>query len=664
MKRFLIFHFTWLLAFAAHAASPKPNFLFLITDDQRWDALGVVQREQGELARFPWFETPNLDHLAAQSVRFRNAFATDPLCAPSRASILTGRYPQMVGVSDNFTPFPLTTPTYASLLRQAGYVTGYIGKWHMGTQAERPGFDETASYIGFGRYFGAEFLVNGQSQVAKEWVDDAATDYAIGFLKKYHDRPFALVVGFKSPHDPQTPAERNRDLYDGAEARAAVNENAPTPYPNLFRLPAKVGTPEKFLNYFRCLAGVDQDVGRLLDTLDQLGLSTNTVVIYMSDNGYYLGERHLLDKRTAYEESLRIPLLIRTPSLTGKDRTEDHITLNIDLAPTILDLAGVPVPESVQGYSLRPFLEDRKPDAWRDAFFFRYNYDPTYRYAPGVTGVRTTEAKLIHYPGREDWTEVFNLKDDPYELANLARTAGDAGLRKQLEEDFSTLGKQAGFDLSTLNNIAETGRIATDESVLDFSLLDSGTAEVTDASGKKNNGTVHGTVTAGHFDGKSFIEVPNSESLDPSNGPWTVEVFAKADAPNGVLLARGGKFQGYALAVEQGRPIFSIRAEGKLTRAEGSGEITGRWTHLAGVLSADGELRLYVDGKLAARETAPQTITAPPNEPAQIGADEGTAVAGSQPRFTGFIARVRLFNGARDEAAIRGDAAKSFNQPN
>lgn len=621
----------------AQAAS-RPNFLFLITDDQRWDALGVVQQEQGERARFPWFETPNLDRLAREGVRFRNAFATDSLCAPSRASLLTGRHPHAAGVTDNFTPFPLATPTYASLLREAGYATGYIGKWHMGNQAERPGFDETASYIGFGRYFGAEFLVNGRPQVAPQWIDDAATDYAIEFLKRHRDGPFALVVGFKAPHDPQTPAGRHQHLFEGAEARAAVNENVPTPYRNLFRLPAKVGTSEKLLNYFRCLVGVDENVGRLLDTLDELKLSENTVVIFMSDNGYYLGERHLLDKRTAYEESIRIPLLIRAPSLGGNGRVEDHVVLNIDLAPTILDLAGVPVPGAVQGVSLRPFLENRSPATWRDGFFYRYYYDATYPYAAGVAAVRTTDAKLIRYPGREDWTEVFDLRADPYELRNLANDPHAAELRRRLESEFVRLGEEVGIDFAKLNDPAEAGRVPTGEIVFDLDLS------------REDGG--------GRFDGKTFREVANTSRLDPSNGPWTVEVLARPDAPEGVLVARGGKFQGYALAVEQGRPVFSVRSEGRLSRAVGPDAITGRWTRLTGVIADNGELRLCVDGRLAAT-TAAEFIAAPPNEPMQIAADEGTAVATSRPRFVGEIARVRLFDGARDEDAIRSDASRS-----
>ncbi len=622
---------------AAQAAA-APNFLILITDDQRWDALGVVQQEQGERARFPWFETPNLDRLAREGVRFRNAFATTSLCAPSRAGILTGRHAHAAGVTDNFTPFPASTPTYASLLREAGYTTGYIGKWHMGTQAERPGFDEVASYIGFGRYFGAEFLVNGRKEVKDRWIDDAATDYAVDFLKKYRDRPFALVVGFKAPHDPQTPAERHRHLYEGAEARAAANENVAAPYRNLFRLPEKVGTPEKLLNYFRCLAGVDENVGRLLDTLDELGLSENTVVIFMSDNGYYLGERHLLDKRTAYEESIRIPLLIRAPSPAGRGKVEDRLVLNIDLAPTILDLTGLSTPASVQGRSLRPLLDNRPPADWRDGFFYRYHYDATYPYAVGVAAVRTTDAKLIRYPGREDWTEVFDLRTDPFELRNLARDPQAAGLRRKLEEQFVRLGEEAGVDLASLNDPAETGRIARGGCVLDL-----------DLSREPNQG---------RFDGSASREVPNAPRLDPSNGPWTVEVLAKASSPDGVLVARGGKIQGYALSIEQGLPVFSVRSGGRLTRVTGPEAVTDRWARLTGVITENGELRLYVDGRAVATAVG-SLITAPPNEPMQIAADDGTAVGTAKPRFTGEIARVRLFDGARDEAAILNDSLSS-----
>ncbi|MGZ5505955.1 MAG: sulfatase family protein [Limisphaerales bacterium] len=437
------------------AADAPPNFLFIYTDDQRYDAMGVVQREQGEHGRFPWFKTPNMDRLAAEGVRFRNAFVTSSLCSPSRAAFLTGRYNHLNGVANNHTPFPINNVTHASVLRANGYKTGYVGKWHMGTQSgQRPGFDFSASYIGHGRYEDCPFEINGISQPTHGWVDDVSTQFAIGFMRTSKSRPFSLVVGFKAPHDPRTPPDRWKNAFADAQWHPAVNEDAKPPYLDEMRKklnkPAGLnGKPKKTdsrMNYFRCIAAADEDLGKLLAALDELGIADNTMVIYSSDNGYYLGDHGLGDKRSAYEESMRIPLLLRYPRLGLRGALVDETVLNIDLAPTLLDYAGLTVPKAMQGRSWRPLLERKSatPPDWRTAFFYEYFFEGNFP-VPTIYAVRTDGSKLVQYPRHQDWTEMFNLKADPYETNNLATNPAQKDLRSKLQTEFERQSKLVDF---------------------------------------------------------------------------------------------------------------------------------------------------------------------------------------------------------------------------
>jgi arylsulfatase A-like enzyme len=443
----------WLLALIAgtaslHAADRKPNFLFVYTDDQRWDAVGVVQREQGERARFPWFKSPNMDRLAAEGVRFRNAFVTLSLCAPSRAAFLTGRYNHVNGITDNGTPFPTNAVTHASLLRAAGYQTAYIGKWHMGNQrGQRPGFDYSASIIGHGRYQDCPIEINGVSTPTQGWLDDVSTDFAIEWMKQNRDRPFSMVVGYKSPHSPRggkNLPERLRDLYAGETSRPTPNCGVPAifhkPAPTTGKNPTGLADNAIHLDYLRHVAGVDENLGRLLDALHKFGLAEDTVVVYSSDNGYYLGEHGSGDKRSLYEESLRIPLLVRYPRLFGKDRVVDEMVLNLDLAPTFLDLAGVPVPKEMQGASWKELAAGHKPANWRQSFFAEYYKE--LGEVPTCYAIRTTTHKLVKYPNRPEWTEVFDLAADPYEIKNLAP---DTALTTKLEAELDSLMKTVNY---------------------------------------------------------------------------------------------------------------------------------------------------------------------------------------------------------------------------
>jgi arylsulfatase A-like enzyme len=442
-------------------SSERPNFLFIYTDDQRWDALGVVQRELGDKGRFPWFQTPNVDRLAAEGVRFRNAFVVESLCSPSRAAFLTGRYNHVNGVCNNHTPLPLDSVTWASLLRTAGYATGYVGKFHMGHQSgPRPGFDYSASFIWQGKYHNCPFEINGKQQATAGWVDDVSTEFAINFIKEHPKRSFALVVGFKSAHGPFEPPARWANKFAGLPPNSTPNATVPAVYSGKFSLgqPKAKGKKPKaakvaqsranmFRGYFGCLGAMDENVGRLLTVLDELKLADNTVVVLTSDNGLYFGEHGVADKRSAYDESLRIPLIVRWPKLgdTGRCKLIDQMVLNIDLAPTFLDLAGVKVPQSMQGRTWRPLLEGNATGSnWRTAFFYEYFFERNFA-VPPMLAVRTDLAKLIKYPGHDDWTELFDLANDPYETKNLAGDPSAKNLLVKMEAEFDRQAKAVDF---------------------------------------------------------------------------------------------------------------------------------------------------------------------------------------------------------------------------
>lgn len=424
---------------AGEAAPRRPNVIVLVTDDQRWDALGVVQREQGARARFPFFATPHLDRLAAGGARFRQAFVTHSLCSPSRASMLTGRPTHAHGIRDNRTPFR-SPDTWAHALRAAGYRTGYFGKWHMGRQEDRPGFDYAFTFVDQGIYPNCRFLHNGVWVETEGWVDDVSTDAALRFIAANRDAPFALFLGFKAPHDVRAPAPRHVARYGGERVAEPVSFRAWPPFPWGDRSRPWNPALEDRLNYFRCLQGVDDNVGRLLDGLETAGLAADTVVVFTSDNGYFLGEHGLGDKRSAYEESIRVPLLIRYPRSVEAGREVDALALNIDLPATLLELSGVPLTWTQQGRSLVPWLRGEIPVGWRSEFLYENYRDPEY---PDVThdifAVRTDRAKLVEYPGRPEWTELFDLAADPYELRNLAAEPAARPLRTDLEERLARL---------------------------------------------------------------------------------------------------------------------------------------------------------------------------------------------------------------------------------
>lgn len=415
------------------SASDSPNIIVIIADDHRWDATDFMQSRMdnlGRKARFPWLDgtTPNLNRLSNEGIHFDNAFTVFSTCSPSRATMLTGVYPHIHGVTNNSTPFPTNSTTYPSLLKANGYATGYFGKWHHGQQTQRPGFDTVATFHGQGSYFSTPFYDGNNNLIRttsiSEWVDDVSTNYAIDFIEQQNNaqNPFLLVLGFKTPHQPFDPPNRTENIYSEQSALDVPNLNSPPPGQSI---DVNQGNYAGILRkYMSTIAGIDGCVGSVLDKLEQLNIENNTAIIYISDNGFFRGEHKLGDKRAPYEESIRIPLMIRYPQEQAAPRIVNNIALNLDLAPTILDIAGLSIPQSMQGLSLLPLIKDQNPSDWRQFFFYQYNHDPEFPTAkarPYIALRHENGLKLVNYDEDASWTEFFDtsIGNDPYEINNL-----------------------------------------------------------------------------------------------------------------------------------------------------------------------------------------------------------------------------------------------------
>jgi N-acetylglucosamine-6-sulfatase len=466
MLRFSLAAIAFVVTGASAIAADRPNVLVILTDDMRWDAMGVLQREQGKSALFPWFRTPNIDRLAAEGARFANVFCTTSLCSPSRASMLSGRYAHRHKVLNNFTDYPNDLPSYPKALRDAGYETAYIGKWHMGEDddSKRPGFDFWMSHKGQGNYFDNEFNIDGTRKVINGYYTTVVTDAAENWIKKKHDKPWLLILGHKAPHGgpivPEPKYEKafedkpvikpaNADAYKAESGKPKWLEES---FPTWHGLGGPLyGQKEygKFVRaYLGTIASVDDSVGRLYEMLKNTGQLDNTLILFTTDNGFVIGEHGRVDKRTAYEESLRLPLLVRYPPLAKAGTVVNEMVLSLDYAPTILDICGAKALPDPDGRSFKPLMEGKSTD-WRSAFFYQYNYEEQFPYTPNVRAVRTADWKYIHYPhgdGKPDryTAELYDLRIDQLEMKNLASDPAHGAKRKEMADLLEKLMKQHG----------------------------------------------------------------------------------------------------------------------------------------------------------------------------------------------------------------------------
>ena len=464
-------------AAAAEPAS-RPNVLFILCDDLRPDALGCYGSKH--------VKTPQIDALAAEGVRFANAFCTTSLCSPSRASILTGRYAHAHGVRNNFTELPAEMPHWPGRLREQGYATAYVGKWHMGedNDAPRRGFDWFVSHKGQGKYFDTEWNVNGERrETPPGYYTHVVTDYALDWLRKApRGRPWAMCIGQKAPHSFYFPEPKYARAFDGVRVAyppsAArldgkpdwIRQRLPTwhgihgplfEWRKQFPDPRPEGVKD-FENmvhaYWGTVLSVDDSVGRLVDFLRSTDQLADTLVVFMGDNGLLEGEHGMVDKRTMHEPSIRIPLVARGPGLPhGRVVTEQVLTE--DVAPSILESCGCPPLATIDGRSWVKLATAGDP-AWRTAWLYEYNYEKQFPYTPNIRGIRTDRWKFIRYPhgdGAADrhLPELYDLAADPDELTNLAADPAHAATRDDLDRRLADLlaahGLAAGKDTMPLD---------------------------------------------------------------------------------------------------------------------------------------------------------------------------------------------------------------------
>ncbi len=462
----------------------RPNIIFIFSDDHAAQAMSCYGSRI--------IKTPNLDRIAAGGMLFRNCFCTNSICGPSRAVVLTGKHSHINGfLGNNNSRFNGAQQTFPKLFQRAGYQTAIVGKWHL--VSDPTGFDMWKILIGQGTYYNPVLIENGQKIRHEGYVTDIITDLALNFLKTGRDpnKPFVLMYHHKAPHREWEPALRHLALYDdvdipepatlfddysGRGTAAHVQQMevvrdlrpldlklvAPNdlnaaqlekwmaaygPKNRAFRAAHLSGKElahwkyERYIkDYLRCVTGVDENVGRVLDYLDQSGLAKNTVVVYSSDQGFYLGEHGWFDKRFMYEESYRMPLLVRWPGVTQPGSVCESLVSNLDFAETFLEMAGMPVPPDMQGQSLMPLLSGggRTPADWRKSLYYHYYEYPAVHMVNKHEGVRNSRYKLIHFYELDEW-ELYDLERDPHEMHSVYADPVYAATVQELKAELARL---------------------------------------------------------------------------------------------------------------------------------------------------------------------------------------------------------------------------------
>ncbi|MEQ9265730.1 MAG: sulfatase [Balneolaceae bacterium] len=438
--------FTMLGALQLFAQQSKPkNVVFILSDDHRYDFMGFHPDAPS------YIETPSLDKMAGEGVHIRNAFVTTSLCSPSRASILTGQYAHTHKIVDNTSPIPGGTRFFNEDIQNNGYKTAFVGKWHMGESVDdpKPGWDHWVSFRGQGVYFNPMLNVDGERKQYEGYTSDILTDFALGWLEEQEEdeTPFFLYLSHKAVHAEFEPAERHEGYFSDIEIEypetMAKTESNYRTKPDWvkeqrnswhgvdFAYHGDMNFEEFYESYIETLLALDESVGRVLDYLKESGLAENTLVIYMGDNGFMHGEHGLIDKRNAYEESIRVPMIAWAPGYLEEGTGIDNLIRNIDVAPTILDLLDTESSIKMDGVSFLPVLKNQEEQVNRE-FLYEYYWEPAFPHTPTTFSIRGDRYKYIYYHGIWDRDELYDLQEDPDEKYNLADVPGFIALRNEM----------------------------------------------------------------------------------------------------------------------------------------------------------------------------------------------------------------------------------------
>ena len=448
--------------FAAESDSQvrRPNLIFITTDGHRPDALSLNGNRV--------LQTPNFDRIGREGLQFQNSFVINALCLPSRATALTGLYSHTTGcVDNNARAIPQDVPLFTEMLRAAGYDVAVFGKAHVARLGERS-WDEYFAYPWAGTDYYWPVIQEGRNGRVGEprtyagYVEDLVTDRAIRWMKQKREKPFCMILWFQSPHSPFFRARRHMDLYNGVPIpKPATFDDDLKGFPGKPRAfaeaddrigPYRKGSPEAgncarsleelTKDYYACIVAADENTGRVLEALEEMGRLDDTAIIFSSDHGFFLGEWGKYDKRFMHEPSIRVPMLVRYPRMIRAGSTAEAMVLNLDVAPTFLELAGVAVPARMQGRSLVPFFKGQEPPAWRKDWLYEYYEYPGDHDVRKHRGVRSERYKLIHYYEAPEEFELYDLKEDPGELRNLHADPAYASLERDLRQRLAELRDQ------------------------------------------------------------------------------------------------------------------------------------------------------------------------------------------------------------------------------